>query len=264
MPALSTMVVVPFGEYYNAAGEAFPLILANIDIGLWFVFAVASLGVYGIVIGAWSANSKYPFFGGIRSSAQLISYELVMGMAVLPVFMWINGPGEEGGLSLVNVVNFQDGAWFLLTQPLSAFLFLVALFAETNRLPFDMPESETELVGGFHTEYGSFKFGFFFLAEYAHMIIGSAIFTLLFLGGWHFLPWVPSPWPASFVGSICSVLWFLAKIAFMMFFFVWVRWTVPRYRYDQVMILSWGRLLPLAIGNLIFYTILLSFIETAA
>ncbi len=257
VPALSTMVAIPFGEYFDVAGRPQPLILANIELGLWFIFALASLGVYGIVLAGWASNSKYPFFGGIRSSAQLISYELLMGLAVLPIILWVNVPGSQTGLSLAGVVHFQKGAWFVLTQPISALLFLIALFAETNRLPFDMPESETELVGGFHTEYGSFKFGFFFLAEYAHMVIGSAIFVLLFLGGWHFLPWMPSPWPSNLFGSVCSVLWFVGKIIFMMFFFMWVRWTLPRFRYDQVMQLAWGKLLPLALLNLIVYTVCL-------
>ncbi len=261
VPALSTMVVVPFGEYFDSAGKAYPLILADIDLGLWFIFSLASLGVYGIVLAGWAANSKYPFIGGIRSCAQLISYELVMGLSVLPIIVWVNAPGVSAGLSLVSIVNTQGGAWFIMTQPLSALLFLIALFAETNRLPFDMPESETELVGGFHTEYGSFKFGFFFLAEYAHMVIGSAIFSLLFLGGWHFLPWIASPWPASIFGTICSVLWFLGKIVFLMFFFIWIRWTLPRFRYDQVMQLAWGKLLPIALINLVFYTILVAFIS---
>jgi len=259
VPALSTLVVVPFGAYYDAQGAAHALILADIDMGLWFVFALGSLGVYGIVLAGWAANSKYPFFGGIRASAQLISYELVMGLAVLPVFLWVNAPGAIGGLSLVRVVEAQTGAWFVLTQPLSALLFLIALFAETNRLPFDMPESETDLVGGFHTEYGSFKFGFFFLAEYAHMVVGSAIFVLLFLGGWHFLPGLSAPWPASGLGTLCSVFWFLGKIAFMMFLFMWVRWTLPRFRYDQVMQLSWGRLLPIAMVNLVFYLLIVTY-----
>lgn len=255
VPALSTMVVVPFGAYVDANSIIQPLILGDIDLGLWFIFALGSLGVYGIVLAGWAANSKYPFIGGVRSCAQLISYELLIGIAALPVVMWVNRPGYIGGLSLTGVVEAQSTWWFILTQPVSAFLFLVALFAETNRLPFDMPESETELVGGFHTEYGSFKFGFFFLAEYAHMVVGSAIFVLLFLGGWHFLPGLPYIWPQSILGAICSVLWFLGKIAFMMFFFMWIRWTLPRFRYDQVMQLAWGRLLPIGLVNLVIYTI---------
>ena len=256
IPALSTVALVPFGMNY-ATGE--PLGLANIELGLWVIFALASLGVYGIIIGGWAANSKYPFFGGIRSCAQLISYELVMGLSVLPIILWVNGPDSTVGLNLGGIVQAQEGAWFVLIQPLGALLFLVALFAETNRLPFDMPESETELVGGFHTEYGSFKFGFFFLAEYAHMLVGSAIFTHLFLGGWHFFPWLSTPWPATWIGTVCSVLWFIGKVLAMMFFFMWVRWTLPRFRYDQVMQLAWGRLLPLALLNLVIYTLIAAY-----
>lgn len=261
VPALLTMLVVPFGQYWDSNGVAQPLILANIDIGILFILAISSVGVYGIVLAGWAANSKYPYFGGIRSSAQMISYELAMGLSILPVFIWVNKPGLVGGLSLYNVVLAQSDLWLVIVQPLSALIFLVALFAETNRLPFDMPESETELVGGFHTEYGSFKFGLFFVAEYAHMIIGSAVFVILFLGGWNFLPGIPTPWPATIFGSACTVLWFLAKIFVSLFFFIWVRWTLPRFRYDQVMQLGWNVLLPLAIANLIFYFFLFAIID---
>ena len=266
VPALTTMTVLPFGEFTNAEGETVPLVLANVDMGILFVLAVSSLGVYGIVLAGWSSNSKYPFLGGIRSSAQMISYELAMGLSLLPVFLWVNAPGMTGsGLSLVTIVDSQeDAAWLVLIQPLSAFIFLIALFAETNRLPFDMPESETDLVGGFHTEYGSFKFGIFFVAEYAHVVIGSAIFTTLFLGGWHFLPWGADPWPVGWIGSLVGVGWFLAKTFAIIFFFIWVRWTLPRFRFDQVMKLGWGKLLPLALVNLIFYVILVTYLDQPA
>ena len=266
VPALTTMTVLPFGEFTNADGHTTPLVLANVDLGILFIFAISSLGVYGIVLAGWSSNSKYPFLGGIRSSAQMISYELAMGLSVLPVFLWVNAPGmTESGLSLVSIVNSQENApWLVLIQPFSAFLFLIALFAETNRLPFDMPESETDLVGGFHTEYGSFKFGIFFVAEYAHVVIGSAIFTTLFLGGWHFLPWVADPWAPGLIGSLLGLGWFLAKTFCLIFFFIWVRWTLPRFRYDQVMNLGWAKLLPLALVNLIFYVILVTYLDQAA
>lgn len=269
VPALVTMVVLPFGAYWDEAGKMMPLVLAPIDVGILFIFAVSSLGVYGIVLGGWAANSKYPFIGGIRSSAQMISYELAMGMSILPVFMWANGPNSLGDMTLFNVVNSQGSLWLFMWQPVSAFIFLVALFAETNRLPFDMPESETELVGGFHTEYGSFKFGLFFVAEYAHMVVGSAVFTLLFFGGWNFLPTfgflpesIVNPWADwGIFGSICSVLWFLAKTLFLVFFFIWIRWTLPRYRYDQVMNLGWKCLLPLSLANLVFYALVIALID---
>ena len=266
VPALTTMTVLPFGEFVDSTGNNIPLILANLDVGVLFIFAVSSLGVYGIVLAGWSSNSKYPFLGGIRSSAQMISYELAMGLSLLPVFLWTSEPGSMvSSLSLVQIANAQDSsAWLVLVQPLSALIFLIALFAETNRLPFDMPESETDLVGGFHTEYGSFKFGIFFVAEYAHIVIGSAIFTLIFLGGWHFLPWINDPWPTSWIGTLLGTGWFLAKTVFLIFFFIWIRWTLPRFRYDQVMSLGWTKLLPLSLANLVFYVILITWLDQSA
>ncbi|WPJ95326.1 complex I subunit 1 family protein [Coraliomargarita algicola] len=272
-PALTTMVVLPFGRYVDAEGIIQPLVLANVDLGMLIILGISSLGVYGVVLAGWSSNSKYPFLGGVRASAQMISYELAMGLALLPVFMWSASPGyynEAGifvegsryGMSLFGVVQSQQAAWTILWQPLSALLFLVALFAETNRLPFDMAESETDLVGGFHTEYGCFKFGLFFVAEYAHIIMGSGIFVLLFLGGWNFLPWMADPWGTGILGSVLSVAWFMAKVFFMIFFFIWMRWTLPRFRYDQVMSLGWKVLLPLAVANLVFNTIIIALYDT--
>lgn len=263
VPALTTMTVLPFGEFTNADGNFVPLILADLDIGILFILAVSSLGVYGIVLAGWSSNSKYPFLGGIRSSAQMISYELAMGLSLLPVFLWVSEPGSSvSSLSLVEIVRAQNSsAWLLLIQPVSALIFLIALFAETNRLPFDMPESETDLVGGFHTEYGSFKFGIFFVAEYAHIVIGSAIFTLLFLGGWNFLPWMDNPWSSSWIGTLFGTVWFLTKTIGLIFFFIWIRWTLPRFRYDQVMNLGWTKLLPLALANLVFYILLVTWLD---
>ena len=266
VPALTTMTVLPFGQMYWPDGSSSVLALADLEIGILFVFAVSSLGVYGIVLAGWSSNSKYPFLGGIRSSAQMISYELAMGLSLLPVFLWVAVPGSAvSGLSLSAIANSQEGAaWLLLVQPLSALIFLIALFAETNRLPFDMPESETDLVGGFHTEYGSFKFGIFFVAEYAHIVIGSAIFTVIFLGGWHFLPFMADPWPQTLVGTLLGVGWFLAKTIFLIFFFIWIRWTLPRFRYDQVMSLGWTKLLPLALANMVFYIILVTWLDQSS
>lgn len=257
-PALTTMVVLPFGRYVDPEGIVQPLVLANIEIGMLFILGISSLGVYGIVLAGWSSNSKYPFLGAIRSSAQMISYELAMGLAILPVFMWSAAPGSEHGMSLFGVVESQQTLWLCIWQPLSALIFLVAVFAETNRLPFDMAESETDLVGGFHTEYGCFKFGLFFVAEYAHVIMGSALFVCLFLGGWNFLPGIADPWANNAFGAVLSALWFLSKVFFMIFFFIWVRWTLPRFRYDQVMSLGWKILLPLAIGNLVFNTLVIA------
>lgn len=262
VPALTTMVVIPFGQFTDpATGLSTPLMLAPLDIGVLFILAVSSLGVYGIVLAGWSSNSKYPFLGGIRSSAQMISYELSLGLSIFPLVMWASVPGSAGGLGLTSIVEWQTGWWFILVQPLGALLFLTSLFAETNRLPFDMAESETDLVGGFHTEYGCFKFGIFFVAEYAHIVIGSAVFVLLFVGGWHFLPGLPNPWPSGISGAVLSTLWFLAKVLVMIVFFVLIRWTIPRFRYDQVMKLGWTVLLPLAIANLFANILLIAWVD---
>ena len=261
-PALTTIVVLPFGRYVDADGITQPLVLANVDIGMLIILGVSSLGVYGIVLAGWASNSKYPFLGGIRASAQMISYELAMGLALLPVFMWAAAPGSEHGMNLFGVVESQQTLWLFIWQPLSALIFLVALFAETNRLPFDMAESETDLVGGFHTVYGCFKFGLFFVAEYAHIIMGSAVFVLLFLGGWNFLPGLADPWGDGLIGTLISVGWFMAKVFFMIFFFIWMRWTLPRFRYDQVMSLGWKTLLPLAVGNLVLNTVIIALYDT--
>ncbi len=279
MPALTTVTAVPFGAYLDEAGKVIPLALANVDIGLLAVFAVSSLGVYSLILAGWASNSKYPFLGGVRASAQLISYELSMTLSIVPLFLWVNAPGREATLGLGRLVEFQSqpgflgGMWFIFLMPVSAFIFITALFAETNRQPFDMPESEADLVGGFHTEYGAFKWGLFFVAEYAHMVIGSGVFTLMFLGGWNPLPWVPladlvgwlsalSPLLAHPIAvGLLSIGIFLGKVLALIFFFMWVRWTVPRFRYDQVMELGWKKLLPLSIANLVFYAIAIAVIQ---
>ena len=275
IPALSTVTVVPFGAYLNGAGQLRPIMLANVDVGLLAVFAVSSLGIYSIILAGWASNSKYPFLGALRASAQLISYELSLTLSVLPVFLWINAPGTPGTMSLVRTVAYQSqpgfwgGAWFVFTMPLSALIFLIALFAETNRQPFDMPESESDLVGGFHTEYGAFKWALFFVAEYSNMIVGSSVFILLFLGGWNPLPWIPLATLAGWLGlaghpvalGAVSVVIFLGKVLALIFFFMWVRWTVPRFRYDQVMKIGWEKLLPLAIANLVIYAVGIAIIQ---
>jgi len=207
IPALTTVALLPFGAYFDSAGQLVPIMLANVDVGLLAIFAVASLGIYSVILAGWASNSKYPFLGSVRASAQLISYELSMTISVLPVLLWINVPGGRGTLNLFDVVQMQSGVgmhfrsiWFVFFMPVSAFIFLVALFAETNRQPFDMPESEADLVGGFHTEYGAFKWSLFFVAEYCHMIVGSGVFCLLFLGGWNPLPGLPLATLADWLG----------------------------------------------------------------
>jgi len=275
IPALTTVTVVPFGAYFDALGRMIPLGLAPIDIGILAVFAVSSLSVYSLILAGWASNSKYPFLGSVRASAQLISYELSMTLSVLPVFLWINAPGQDATLGFSRIVEFQSqpgflgGMWFIFIMPISAFIFLTALFAETNRQPFDTVESEADLVGSFHTEYGAFKWGLFFVAEYSHMIVGSAVFLLLFCGGWNPLPWVPLVTLTDLLGitdsplltGLLSIAIFLFKTLAMIFFFMWIRWTVPRFRYDQVMKLGWQKLLPLSIANLLFYAIAIAFIQ---
>ncbi|HAA77567.1 TPA: NADH-quinone oxidoreductase subunit NuoH [Candidatus Latescibacteria bacterium] len=249
IPALMGFAVVPFGDVLNVMGREVALVIANLDIGVLYVLALSSLGVYGVVLGGWASNNKYALMGGIRASAQMISYELSLGLSLIGVLM------ISGTLRLTDVVNLQAGtqlfgilpAWFVFTQPIACILFIVSVFAETNRLPFDLPEAEQELVAGYHAEYSSMKFAMFFMAEYAHMITASALIATLFFGGWH-LPGL-DPADDSLGVSILKVLVFSVKTAFFLFVFIWVRWTVPRFRYDQVMRLGWKYLLPIALAN---------------
>ena len=252
IPALLTFAVIPFGS--EIRGQK--MVIADLNVGLLYTFGIASLGVYGIVLAGYASNSKYPFLGGIRSSAQMISYEIAMGMSVIPVFMLV------GSLNLSQVIQYQTGGlgqWLIFKLPLAFVIFLVAAFAETNRLPFDLPESETELVAGYHTEYSSMKFALFFLGEYANMIAASAMMVTLFLGGWT-LPFAGLDHPATSIGvGILHILIFIAKIAVFMGIFIWVRWMWPRFRYDQLMNLGWKRFIPLALANILFYAVLLWF-----
>jgi NADH-quinone oxidoreductase subunit H len=240
-PALVVFAAIPFGS--RIAGV--PMIIADVNVGILLIFAIASLGVYGIVLGGWASNSKYPFLGGVRSGAQLISYELCLGLSVVPLFM------QVGSLKLSEVVNWQAQHGWLVLYPwnwLPAVIFIASSFAETNRLPFDMPEAEQELAGGYNTEYSSMKFAMFFLAEYANMVTASALIATLFLGGWH-LPLLPAG-DSLWVG-IAHVCIFLAKVCALLFFFIWVRWTLPRFRYDQLMRLGWKVFLPLALLSIL-------------
>ena len=249
VPALMGFAVVPFGDTLTVLGRDVQLIISDADIGILYILAVSSLGVYGVVLGGWASNNKYALLGGVRASAQMISYELSLGLSLIGVLM------VTGSLKLSDVVNLQAHgtllgflpAWFVLTQPIACLVFIVSVFAETNRLPFDLPEAEQELVAGYHAEYSSMKFAMFFMAEYAHMITASALIATLFFGGWH-LPGV-DPNDTSFALSLLKVLVFAVKTAFFLFVFIWVRWTVPRFRYDQVMRLGWKYLLPLALLN---------------
>lgn len=249
MPALVSLTVVPWGSMLGHV----KCVIADVDSGILISFAVGSLGVYGIVLGGWSSNSKYPFLGGIRSSAQLISYEITLALSVVPVFMMV------GGLNLGKIVEFQAHHWWLICfQPVSAFLFLVSAFAETNRLPFDLPEAEQELVSGYHTEYSGMKFALFFLAEYANMVVASALIVTLFLGGWS-LPFSPLNADATTLTvGIVHICVFLAKLFAVLFLYIWVRWTLPRFRYDQLMQLGWKVFLPVALVNIIVTAIALA------
>ncbi len=258
IPALITIAVVPWGSQLiipQISHDPIPGVIANLNVGILFVFAIASLGVYGIVLAGWSSNSKYPFLGGIRSSAQMISYEVCLGLSVVPVFM------QVGSLNLPKVVEYQaQHTWLCVTQPLSFFIFLVSAFAETNRLPFDLPEAEQELVGGYHTEYSSMKFAMFFMGEYAAMFVASALMATLFFGGWS-LPFAPFNAPAQTLGvGLAHIGIFLAKVCCFLFFFIWVRWTIPRFRYDQLMGLGWKIFIPLTLLNILVSGVVLAVI----
>jgi len=252
IPALLTLAVIPFGSQIGPH----QMVIANLNVGILFTFGIVSLGVYGIVLAGYASNSKYPFLGGIRSSAQMISYEIAMGMSVVPIFMLV------GDLNLGAVIDYQkNGAWLILKQPLAFVIFLIAAFAETNRLPFDLPESETELVGGYHTEYSSMKFALFFLGEYAAMIAVSAMMVVLFFGGWT-LPFAGLNAPAETIGmGLLQVGIFIGKLLVFMGLFIWVRWMLPRFRYDQLMDLGWKRFVPLALANIIVTAVVLYFLE---
>ncbi|PYL87375.1 MAG: NADH-quinone oxidoreductase subunit NuoH, partial [Verrucomicrobia bacterium] len=248
VPAITTIAVVPFGSTLFGV----PMVIADINVGVLFVFAIASLAVYGIVIAGWASNSKYPFLGGVRSSSQMIAYELSLGLAVIPIFLLV------GNLRLTEVVHYQiDHGWMIMW--ISFTIFVIAIFAETNRLPFDLPEAETELVGGYHTEYSSMKFALFFLGEYAAMITGSAIIVTLFLGGWHF-PGIPDGSRGWFFGLI-NIFVFFAKITALLFVFIWVRFTLPRFRYDQLMRLGWVFFFEIALVNIFCAAAIIPFFD---
>jgi NADH-quinone oxidoreductase subunit H len=262
-PAILTLAVIPFGSTLFGV----PMVIADVDVGVLFVFAIASLSVYGIVLAGWSSNSKYPFLGGVRSSSQMISYELSLGLSVIPIFLVL------GTLNLPEVVLYQrEHGWLLLPftdghlswkealmmvpMVISFVVFTIAIFAETNRLPFDLPEAETELVAGYHTEYSSMKFALFFLGEYAAMITGSALIVTLFLGGWH-LPGVPDG-SAGWIWGLINIATFFGKVALLLFFFIWVRWTIPRFRYDQLMRLGWIFFFEIALVNILIAAVILA------
>jgi NADH-quinone oxidoreductase subunit H len=235
--ALSSLSVIPF--FHN-------FVVANINIGLLFLFAMSSLGAYGIVLSGWSSNSKYAFLGGLRSASQVISYEIAMGLSLVGVMMM------AGSLNLTDIVIAQHQyptGFYALPQFLGFFVFMVAAFAETNRLPFDLPEAESELVAGYFTEYSGFRFALFFLGEYTGMIIMSSIAAICFLGGWTIPRFITNLLP--FLAAVPGIVWFLIKVYFIMFLYYWIRATLPRYRYDQLMGIGWKVLIPLALANIV-------------
>jgi NADH-quinone oxidoreductase subunit H len=291
VPAILVLAVLPFGS--SLAGV--PMVIADINIGVLYVFAVSSLGVYGIVLAGWASNSKYPFLGGIRSSSQMISYELALGLSVIPVFMLC------GTLNMPDIVNWQrENGWMVfpfwakgltwevllsgdfkavldtfvngfslsrlliwIPMLISFVIFLIAMFAETNRAPFDLPEAEQELVGGYHTEYSGMGFALFFLGEYAAMIAGSGVIVTLFLGGWS-LPLIPDGSMPGLLGilfGLVNIGVFFAKVSALLVLFIWVRWTVPRFRYDQLMKLGWYFFFELALVNIFITAFVLAYVK---
>ena len=248
IPSMLVIAVIPFGSQIGHQ----QMVISDLNVGILYTFGIVSLGVYGIVLAGYAANSKYPFLGGIRSSAQMISYEISMGMSVIPIFLIV------GNLNLSQIIGWQaQHGWLAIYSPLSFIIFLIASFAETNRLPFDLPEAETELVGGYHTEYSAMKFALFFLAEYSNMIASAAMMVTLFFGGWTLPFWGLDHPAATLVGGIAHILVFVVKMLLFVVLFIWVRWMFPRFRYDQLMDLGWRRFVPLALANILITAIVL-------
>jgi NADH-quinone oxidoreductase subunit H len=230
--ALLIFAVVPFGKNLTIAGHSVPMVIADLNVGLLFVFALSSLGVYGVALGGWASNSKYSLLGGIRGAAQMISYELALGLSLIPIVML------AGSFSLVEIVAAQDRYPYILVQPVSFAIFVISAMAESKRIPFDLPEAENELGAGFHTEYSGMRFGMFFIGEYVHMQVLGALVAVFFLGGWR----GPFLWPP---------LWLLIKIILVALVMIWIRGTLPRLRYDQLMALGWKVLVPAALANIV-------------
>ena len=249
--ALVTGAVIPWGPDFDAFGRTISLQVADVNIGILYIMGFVSIGVYGIMIGGWASNNKYSLFGAIRASSQMISYELAMGVSVITIVLM------AGSLSLRDIVDAQHGfSWFIWKQPLAFIIFFVCALAECNRAPFDLAECESELIGGYHSEYGSMKLGFFLFAEYINMFISSAVIAALFLGGYNF-PGMDALSGTSL--AVVGTLVFFAKIFTVIFIFMWIRWTLPRFRYDQLMHLGWKKLIPLALINLLVTAVVLAF-----
>jgi NADH-quinone oxidoreductase subunit H len=247
IPALVTWAVIPFAAPWDSPWGRIEMVLAPLPVGFLFILAISSLGVYGIVLAGWSSNNKYALLGGLRSSAQMISYEIAMGMSTIPVLLL------SGNVTLSRIVNQQAfETWNVLNLTIAFFIFMVAAFAETNRLPFDLPEAESELIAGYHSEYSAMKFSLFFIAEYANMVTASALMATLFFGGWD-IPFTLRDNLAPHTGlkTLLTLGFFGAKVLFFVFVYMWIRWTLPRFRYDQLMSLGWKFLLPLALGYIV-------------
>ncbi len=259
IPAMTTVCVIPFGAPLPTRWGLIPMVVADLPVGFLFILAISSLGVYGIVIAGWASNNKYALLGGIRSSAQMISYEISMGMSTIPVLLL------AGNVSLSAIVNQQAyGGWNFVNLTVAFLIFIVAAFAETNRLPFDLPEAESELVAGYHTEYSAMKFSLFPISEYCNMITASALMATLFFGGWD-VPFTGHDNIGPYSGwlTLLSILIFLLKTAFFLFVYIWVRWTLPRFRYDQLMSVGWRVMLPTALAYIIVVAAAVLILESA-
>jgi len=259
IPALTTWCVIPFASPLPTRWGRMDMVVADLPVGFLFILAISSLGVYGIVLAGWASNNKYALLGGLRSSAQMISYEISLGMSTIPVLLL------AGNVTLNSIITQQAyGGWNVVNLTLAFFIFLVAAFAETNRLPFDFPEAESELIAGYHTEYSAMKFSLFFIAEYANMVTASALMVTLFFGGWD-VPFTARDNIGPFSGwlTLLSLVIFAAKLLFFLFFFMWIRWTLPRFRYDQLMSLGWKIMLPLALAYIIVIAGVILVLETA-
>jgi NADH-quinone oxidoreductase subunit H len=257
MTACIGSAVIPWGQQIQIGSKLYDLQVTDINVGLLYIFGVVSLGVYGVMIGGWASNNKYSLLGAIRAASQNISYEIAMGLSIIALLMVTNT------LSLKEIAEQQHGwHWNILRQPFGFLLFIVCAFAETNRTPFDLPECETELVGGYHTEYSSMKLGFYLFAEYINMFVSSAVMATLYWGGYNY---PGMDWVAAHIGPVAGPLIgtvvLFAKIFLFIFFFMWVRWTIPRFRYDQLMDLGWKGLIPLAIANIIGTGLWITFVK---
>ena len=260
IPALSIWAVIPWGASWASPWGRVDMVLADLPVGFLFTIAVASLGVYGIVLAGWASNNKYALLGGLRSSAQMVSYEISMGLSLIPVLLF------AGNVTLRSIVNQQAEMhmWNVLTLSVASFIFIISAFAETNRVPFDLPEAESELITGYHTEYSAMKFSLFFIAEYANIATQAAMISTLFFGGWD-IPFMQADntGGVSLPLVLLSFLIMAAKVAFFLFFFIWIRWTLPRFRYDQLMSLGWKLLLPTALGYIVIVASLMLVLDAA-